>query len=355
MFPLCSGYRLFHPVLDALVGPDRDVRLHAALPESVVPVDARGVYGPSDAVFVVPHVAISHCYRFNVGVNERLIPRHCVGHAVDVIPPAGVVADEVPAESGAYFHELEGGLDLLDQDVDLYGAYLDAEMVFEGGKELVPECRLFSRLYLRQIEDYGRARRLKLLVVVYYVEDRIDYRGGKGYAVLVPYMPVVEVKPACAEDLGREIELLSPVGYYFAPEKALGPFVHFARDLLCRIHEYRVFSDCQLEVPLVVEGHGADLPEGVFAIEHPAVRSGEKSVSHVTYALVHAGVWPRSRAGPLYPLSLEIVGDVRAYELAVSGVLYLNICARNEVVGVEKADAFSVAEPLSPSGVSLFH
>src|SRR5690606_12762148 len=110
--------------------------------------------------------AISHCYRFDVGVNKRLIPRHRVGHAVDVIPPAGVEADEVPAESGAYFHELEGGLDLLDKDVDLYGAYLDAEMVFEGSEELVPECRLFGSLYFRQIEDYGRTRGLKLLVVI---------------------------------------------------------------------------------------------------------------------------------------------------------------------------------------------
>ena len=166
LLPLCPFHCPLHPFLYALVGAYGDVGLHAALPEGVVAVDARCVYGPPDTVLVITHVAVSHCYGFYVRVYERLVPRHRVGHAVYVIPPARVEADEMPSERGAYLHQLESRFVLLDEDIDLYGPYREAQVVLQRRKQLVPESGFFRSLYFGEVEHDGRARLFELLIVV---------------------------------------------------------------------------------------------------------------------------------------------------------------------------------------------
>ena len=83
------------------------------------------------------------------GFTNPRIPGHRVGDAVDVVPAAGVEADEVLAERGADFHQLEARFDLLDEHVDLDGAVGKAEMLFERGQDVVPQRRFLGRLNLR--------------------------------------------------------------------------------------------------------------------------------------------------------------------------------------------------------------
>ncbi len=68
------------------------------------------------------------------GIDELGIPGHRVGDAVDVIPTAGVEADEVLAERGADLHQLEAALELLDQHVDLDRAGREPQVCFERGR-----------------------------------------------------------------------------------------------------------------------------------------------------------------------------------------------------------------------------
>jgi hypothetical protein len=77
----------------------------------------------------------------------------------------------------------------------------------------------------------------------------------------------------------------------------LRPLVHLGADFFGDAQEAWVFGDRELEVALVVERHGIDLPEGVLAIEHPAVSAREQSVSDVAQAV---SVLARGRvAGPV--------------------------------------------------------
>ena len=80
-----------------------------------------------------------------------------VGHAVDVVPAAGVEADEARAERGADLHQLEHRLELLDEHVGLDRADRQAEMLLERGQDVVPERRFLGRLNLRQVEHQRRA------------------------------------------------------------------------------------------------------------------------------------------------------------------------------------------------------
>ena len=91
------------------------------------------------------------------GLMKRRIPRHRVRDAVDVVPAAGVEADEVLAERGADLHQLKARLELLDQHVDLDGADGEAEVRFERGEDVVPQRRLLGGLNLRQIQHQRRA------------------------------------------------------------------------------------------------------------------------------------------------------------------------------------------------------
>ena len=116
------------------------------------------LHGAAHAVFVVPHVAVGHRDGVDVRVDERSIPGHRVGDAVDVVPAAGVEADEVRAERRANLHQLEARLDLLDEHVDLDRADRQAQMLFERRQDVVPERRFFGGLDLRQIQHERRAR-----------------------------------------------------------------------------------------------------------------------------------------------------------------------------------------------------
>src|SRR5205807_8758295 len=100
-------------------GADRDVGLHATLPEGIPAQLVGRVTRAAHAVLVDPHVAIGHRDGVDVRVHEFAIPGYRVGDAVDVIPAAGVEADEVLAEGGADLHELEAGFDLFDEHVNL--------------------------------------------------------------------------------------------------------------------------------------------------------------------------------------------------------------------------------------------
>src|SRR5262249_50800711 len=147
----------------------------------------------------------------DVGVDEDRIPVDGVGHAIDVVPAAGVEADEVGGEGGPNLHQLEAGLDLLDEDVDLDGADRDAQLLLQHGQNVVPQGGLFGRLDLRQVQHHRRSVASQLQVVVHDVEDRVDDGGGEPGAVLVADVAVVEVQAAGAEDLSGERELPPPV------------------------------------------------------------------------------------------------------------------------------------------------
>ena len=154
---------------DAGFRADRDVRLHAALPERVPAVAVGRVDGAAHAVLVVPHVAVGHRDGVDVRVDERRIPGHRVRDAVDVVPAAGVEADEVRAQRGADLHQLEARLELLDEHVDLDRADREAELL-ERRQDVVPERRFFGGLDLRQVQHQRRAGVAQPLVVVDDVE-----------------------------------------------------------------------------------------------------------------------------------------------------------------------------------------
>ena len=157
LLPLGAGDRLFHAALDPGLGPDGNVGLHAALPEGEATVQVGRVHGAPDPVLVAAHVAIGHRDGVYVGIAEIGIPRQGVGDAVDVVPAPRVVADEMRAERGTDLHELEAGLELLDEDVHLDGSRGQAEVPFQRREDVAPQGGLFGRLYLGEVEDDGRA------------------------------------------------------------------------------------------------------------------------------------------------------------------------------------------------------
>ena len=107
-------------------------------------------------------------------------------------------------------------------------------------------------------------------------------------------------------------------------------------------------GDRELEVALVVERHGIDLPEGVLAIEHPAVGARQQRVGDVAQAALRAR--PRLGGGPgaLDPLALQIGRDLAPLEVAVAGVLNPDARARDQRLGVEEGDALPAALPRQP-------
>ena len=113
------------------------------------------------------------------GLTNVRIPGHRVRHAVDVVPAAGVEADEVRPERGADLHQLEAGFDLFDQHVDLDRAGRQAEVRLERREHVVPQRRFFGGLNLRQVEDERRARVAQPLVVVRDVQREVDDRRGE--------------------------------------------------------------------------------------------------------------------------------------------------------------------------------
>src|SRR4029453_750002 len=152
-------------------------------------------------------------------------------------------------------------------------------------------------------------------------ERNIDDRSREAAALPLAHVAVVEVQTARAEDLGGEVELLAPVGDDGSPEKALRPLVHLGADFFGDAQEAWVFGDRELEVALVVERHGIDLPQGVLAIEHPAISAREQSVSDVAQAALGARPWPSGRPSALDPLAHQIGRDLAPAEVSQIGIL----------------------------------
>ncbi len=146
LFTYSSGLGFFHAVGDTFCRADRNVWLHTALPQGIVAIEVRRINSAPDTVLVVTHVAVSHDDGLDVGIDEVRVPAVGIGDAVDVIPAAGVEADEMQAECGTYFHELEGLLKLFNQNVNLDGPYIEAEIVFESRQQLVPETGFLGSL-----------------------------------------------------------------------------------------------------------------------------------------------------------------------------------------------------------------
>jgi hypothetical protein len=100
----------------------------------------------------------------------------------------------------------------------------------------------------------------------------------------------------------------------------------------------------RLQRALVVQRHRLHLPEGVLAVEHPAVGAGEQGVGHVAQAGVERGAGPRRRPGALNPLPLEVGGDLAAFELPGPDLRDRQARARHLGVGREEVDAAAVPD-----------
>ena len=197
----------------------------------------------------------------DVGVDELGVPGVGVGDRVDVVPAAGVEADEVASERGADLHQLKARLDLLDQHVTEDRSALEAEMVLERVEQEIPIGRLGGGLDLRQVQHDRAALLAQRRVIVGDIENEVGDRRREPAAVVVGDMPIIEMQPARSEDPGGRAELLAPVRDRLVAEEPLGPGVHLAGDLLGDRQELRVLGDHQLEVALVVQRHRLDLSD----------------------------------------------------------------------------------------------
>ena len=158
---------------------------------------------------------------------------------------------------------------------------------------------------------------------------------------------VVEVETARAEDAGREVELLPPVEDRAAAQEVCRPGVHLLRDPLCRGEEHRVTVKRQLEVALVVERHRRDLSERILAVEHPAVRSGKECIRDVADALVDRRVRLCRRTGALDPLTLQVAGNLRPFELRRSRIPHGDRRSRDPIIGCQEVDAGAGSRPVA--------
>ena len=228
LFALGAGHGPFHGALDAFGRANRDVWLHPSLPQRVPSARVRSVDRPSDAVLIVPHVSVGHRDGIDVRIDEARVPGHRIGHAVDVIPAPRVESDEVFAERRPNLHQLKHRLELFDQHVDLDLSDRNLQEAFERGDHLVPERRLFGGLDLRQIQDERRTGVPQALEVVDDVQRHVHDRGGEAAAAGPPDVPVVQMQASSAKDLGREIELHTPVTDDRAAEEPARPFVHLS-------------------------------------------------------------------------------------------------------------------------------
>ena len=154
LLALGSSQSPLHAVFDALRRADRNVGLHATLPQSEVARAVGRVRGPPHAVLIDTHVAVRHADGLDVRIDEAGIPTERIGYRIDVVPATRVVSDEMPAQRGTDLHELERGLYLLDEHVDLDGAWFQAQVSLEGIKHAVPYSRVLRGLDLRQIEHH---------------------------------------------------------------------------------------------------------------------------------------------------------------------------------------------------------
>ena len=286
---------------------------------------------------------------------EAPVPGQRVRDAVDVVPAPGVEADEAAAECRPDLHQLVAGFELLDQHVRLDRPRRQTDVLLQCGEDLVPECGLLGGLDLGQVEDDRAALAAQRLVVVDHVERGIDDRGGEAGAVAVAHVAVVQVQAAGAEDAGGEVELLFPIRDGLPAEEALGPGVHLGRDVLGDAQERLLAAEGDREVALIVERHGVDLAERVLAVEHPAVGAGKQGVGDVADAGLHRRARPGGGTGALDPLPLQVVGNLRAVELARARLLHGERGARNDGGRIEEADPPTVAEARRPPLDALAH
>jgi hypothetical protein len=270
------------------------------------PFLVRRVDGPAHAVLVVPHVAVGHRDRVDVRVDERRIPRQRVRHAVDVVPAAGVEADEARPERGADLRQLEHRLELLDEHVGLDGADRQAEMRFEPAHDVVPQRAssavwIFGR-YSTSDEPFGAQPRL----VVHDEGGQIDDRGREAAAVGAPDVAIVEVQPAGPEDLGGEPELLLPVADNRPAEERLRPGVHLGGHASVALRNTSSLWIASFRLRWLSSAIVESWPERVLAVEHPAVGAGQQRVGDVADALVHRRRGLGAGAGALDPLPLQV-------------------------------------------------
>jgi hypothetical protein len=92
----------------------------------------------------------------------------------------------------------------------------------------------------------------------------------------------------------------------------------------------------ELQVALVVERHGLDLPQRVFAVEHPAVGAAQERVGDVAQPDLRRGAGACRRPGPLDPLPLEIARNLAAGEVAGPRVADRDRRAADQRAGIEK-------------------
>ena len=136
------------------------------------------------------------------------------------------------AERRADLHQLKTCLELLDQDIHLDCADGEAQVLLQRGQDLVPDRGLLGGLDFRHVQRQRRRGLAERVVVVDDEEHGVDDRCGEAAAAGVAHVPIVEVKAARPEHLRCERELPPPVGNRRPAEEALGPLVHFRRDLL---------------------------------------------------------------------------------------------------------------------------
>ena len=120
-------------------------------------------------------------------------------------------------------------------------------MRLERGQHLVPQRRLLGRLDLRQVEHDRCARpRAAPAWLLHHVQRGVDDRRREAAAVGVAHVAVVEVQPARAEDLGREVELRPPVVDDRPAEETARPARSSRRPRLGDVEEDAVARDRQL-------------------------------------------------------------------------------------------------------------
>ena len=166
---------------------------------------------------------------------------------------------------------------------------------------------------------------------------------------------VIEMEPPAPVEHGGEVQLPAPVGDDGVAEETLGPAVHFVGDLFGDLEKERVPGQGELEVAVVVQGHGVHLAQGVLAVEHPAVGPGQQGVGDVADAGAHPGAGLGGRSGALDPLAGEVGGDDGAVEVAGPGVLDGEAGARDQRVRVQERDGLAPVMAGGPAQEPVGH
>src|SRR5262249_54738537 len=161
---------------------------------------------------------------------------------------------------------------------------------------------------------------------------------------------IIQMESPGAEHLRREIELLDPIRDDWFSKEAFAPLIHLGRHLLSRLHEYIVAMNGELEIALVIERHARNLPESIFAVEHPPVGSRQESVRDVANALVdwrvRFGCWTCA----LNPLTAKVGRNLAANEVAVARVLDFDVCSSYGRGCIQELDSFFIAKPRRSPG-----